>query len=319
MTHLFFPILTGLSLRAEGGAAVLSSSQALAAPLAHIRAAERRLERSIQRVQSGRPLWGSSAVRLGEEAALHRQQDALADFKRSFDAGDGCSLLPRTALTFAGVMCTAAHAAIVKQNNEERVRILKDTKSRLEDLVSRQFLQQLAECERLATDDVSPAMAKVATECAQQLDGWMAKLRARYDDERGKSEAALRNAFAVEAEKILTELASMFEAQNQDRVSQLAAELQAQKNAALSQAASEVGAVLRFPQDTAVITVGCSALKGSGRPDRDHEETSGGGFAAVVAEIEIGYGARAGCSGISCHCFTASGARAHVGPSQGST
>jgi hypothetical protein len=78
----------GLSVRADGSGAVLSSSQALAAPLAHIRAAERRLERSIQRVQAGRPLWGSSAVRLGEESALHRQQDALAEFKRSFDAGE---------------------------------------------------------------------------------------------------------------------------------------------------------------------------------------------------------------------------------------
>ena len=57
------------------------------ASVASIRAAERRLERSIQRVQAGRPLWNSSAVRLGEEAVLARRRDALADFKRSFDEG----------------------------------------------------------------------------------------------------------------------------------------------------------------------------------------------------------------------------------------
>ena len=63
------------------------SSSLLSAPLAHIHAAERRLERNIHRVQAGRPLWGSSAVRQGEEAALQRQHDVVADFKRSFDSG----------------------------------------------------------------------------------------------------------------------------------------------------------------------------------------------------------------------------------------
>jgi hypothetical protein len=66
---------------------VLTVTPSVATSLASIRAAERRLERSIVRVQAGRPLWDSSSVRLGVEAALGRKRDALAEFKRSFDEG----------------------------------------------------------------------------------------------------------------------------------------------------------------------------------------------------------------------------------------
>lgn len=105
-----------------------ASSVMTSAPLAHIRAAERRLERSIQQLQLGRPLWGSAAVRLGDEAAVLR-----------------------------------------KQYMDAKSAVVRETRARLEELMTRQYRQQLEECERLGEEDIGPAMTRVAAECSQQV------------------------------------------------------------------------------------------------------------------------------------------------------
>ncbi len=47
--------------------------------------------------------------------------------------------------------------------------VVRDTRVKLEDLAGRQLSQQLTECERLAHDDIGPAMMAVAAECHKQV------------------------------------------------------------------------------------------------------------------------------------------------------
>jgi hypothetical protein len=67
------------------------------------------------------------------------------------------------------MLLRTVQAAIAKQCVDAQASVVRDTRMKLEDLAGRQLSQQLTECERLAHDDIGPAMMAVAAECHKQV------------------------------------------------------------------------------------------------------------------------------------------------------
>ena len=72
------------------------------------------------------------------------------------------------------------------------------------------------------------------------MDAWVGQLKSKLDEEYRASEAELRHAFSVEAEKILIEMASIAELEHNNQLRDLVTALQSEKNRRLTEAAKEV-------------------------------------------------------------------------------